>query len=367
MSAETSPFESLPNELIDQILSNLATDPPSWSRFDQPPCVRIAKSATRDLKNLSRTSSRFLEVTRPRLFAYVCFDISEGESFLQFVQKWNLCRSVTSILARGNIGSDPQDDPSWWRRILHHLDPLRITLMAPPSFIAATLGTRIMDGHNWAFQISLQELQLERTERQVAPPPVSRVETCSGLLAAREWSSLQFNESSSLKAYNHYEYFLFQVPSVFSEWGSLSRSHPERVSLSLSLNKLTAFHYAAVFPFYNHVKLVLDSVKLMTSLRSLSVRLAPCLNDKATELEQRGSMDPSDPWMELATGYTLVAHAVRDLGTKSLVHFGACDYESDALRPELSTILADVLGDSEWAHDGHGNWVRGAKCDRVSL
>ncbi|GFF83189.1 hypothetical protein IFM61606_03431 [Aspergillus udagawae] len=367
MSADTSPFESLPNELIDQILSNLATDPPSLSRFDQPPCVRIVKSATRDLKNLSRTSSRFLEVTRPRLFAHASFDISEGERFLQFIQKWDLCRNVKSILARGDTGSDPHDDPSWWRRILHHLDPLRITLLAPPPFIGATLGTKIMDGHNWAFQISLQELQLERTERQVAPPPVSHVETCSGLLAAREWSSLQFNESSSLKAYNHYEYFLFQVPSVFNKWGSLSQSHAESVSLSLSFNKLTAFHYAAVFPFYNHVKLVLDSVKLMTSLRSLSVRLAPCLNDKATELEQRGSMDPSDPWMELATGYTLVAHAVRDLGNRRLVHFCACDYESDALRPELSTILADVLGDSEWAHDGHGNWVRGAKCDRVSL
>ncbi|KAH2486076.1 hypothetical protein KXV28_000607 [Aspergillus fumigatus] len=361
MSAATSPFESLPNELIDQILSNLATDPPSWSRFDQAPCVRIVKSATRDLKNLSRTSSRLREVTRPRLFAHVCFDISEGESFLQFIQKWNLCRNVTSILARGNTGSDPQDDPSWWRRILHYLDPLRITLLAPPSFIGATLGTQIMDGHNWAFQISLQELQLERTQRQAAPPPVSHVEDCSGLLAAREWSSLQFNESSSLKAYNHYEYFLFQVPSVFNRWGSLSRTHPESVSLSLSLNRLTAFHYTAVFPFYNHVKLVLDSAKLMTSLRSLSVRLAPCLNDKATELEQRGSMDPSDPWMELATSYTLVAHAVRDLGNKSLVHFCACDYESDALRPELSAILTDVLGDSEWAHDGHGNWVKGAK------
>lgn len=366
MSTQTSPFESLPNELIDQILCNLATDPPSFSRFDQPPCVRIGKSATRDLKNVSRTSSRLLEVTRPRLFAHVCFDISEGESFLQFIQKWDLRRNVRSILARANTGTDPQDDPLWWRRVLHHLDPLRITLLAPPSFIGATLGTSIMDGHNWAFQISLQKLQLERTERQVAPPPVSHIEACSGLLAAREWSSLQFNEASSLKAYNHYEYFLFQVPSVFNRWGSLSPSHPERASLSLALNKLTAFHYTAVFPFYNHVKLVLDTARLMTGLRSLSVRLAPCLNDKATELEQRGSMDPSDPWMELATGYTLVAHAVRDLGNSArLVHFCACDYESDALRPELSSILADVLGGSEWAHDGHGNWVRGAKCPSV--
>jgi hypothetical protein len=31
---------------------------------------------------------------------------------------------------------------------------------------------------------------------------------------------MAFNESSSLKAYNHYEYFLSCVPSVLADWGT---------------------------------------------------------------------------------------------------------------------------------------------------
>ncbi|EAW09776.1 F-box domain protein [Aspergillus clavatus NRRL 1] len=369
MSSQASLFELLPNELIDQIVRNLSSDPPSPIRFDHPPNSCIVRSARRDLKNLSRTSSRFLDVIRPRLFAHSCFDLNDAEGFLKFIKDWDLGRCVTSIVVRGHVSPDSEDDPFWWRRVLHELNPRRITLLAPPSFIGATLGTSIMDGHNWAFQIPLQALQLEQEEPQETPSS-SQVEACSSLLSARTWSSLLFNEASSLKAYNHYEYFLFQVPSVFNRWGSLApvRNHPEGVPLSLSLNKLTSFRYTAVFPFYNHVKLVLDAVTLMTNLRSLSVQLAPCSDDKVIELEQRGSMDPSDPWMELATGYTLIAHAVRDMGSRAkLLCFCASDYTCDALRPELSTILGDVLDHSEWVHDGYGTWTKGTKGTKLKL
>jgi hypothetical protein len=361
MSPQGSLFESLPIELLDEIISYLSTSPPSLSKLHKPPCGNIAKSGTRDLKSLSRTSSRLLEVTRPRLFSHVCFDLRDIDEFLTFISALDLARYVNSAVVKGRQFPDDREDPFWWRRVLSCLDPQRITVIAAPSFIGKMMSTQIFEGHSWAFEITLQVLQLEQYTRDFDPPSVSHLEQCSSLLEARTWSSLLFNESSSLRAYNHYEYFLFQVPSLFSKWGSLAcvKPRPQKLALSNALNRLASFRYTAVFPFYNHVKLVLNAVEMMENLRSLSVQLAPCEGDKATEIEQRGSMDPSDPWMEIATGYSLIGHAVSDLGHRdSFVKFCACDYSFEPLRPEISATLCDILDGSEWVHDGQGTWTK---------
>ncbi|KAF9893015.1 hypothetical protein FE257_012426 [Aspergillus nanangensis] len=361
MSVTWSALESLPNELLDGIIASLSAPPPSLYKLHQPPCARISKCETHDLKNLSRASSRLREVLLPRLFSHACFDLQDTDAFLLFVCTLDLGRYVTSIVVKGRHSPGSREDPFWWRQVLSRLDPLRVTVIAPPSFLGAMMGTQIMDGHSWAFQVSLQILQLERDNRGCDATSSLDYETCSSLMEAGPWSTLLFNESSSLKAYNHYEYFLFQVPSLFSKWGSAacSKSRQEQKILCHSLNTLTSFRYTAVFPFYNHVKLVLNVVELMENLQALSVQLAPGENDKATELEQRGSMDPSDPWMEIATGYSLIAHSVKEMGFRGgLVEFHVGDYSFDALRPELSIILEDVLGNTDWIHDGRGTWTR---------
>lgn len=355
-----SPLDSLPNELLDHVISCLATPPPSSVKLHEPPTHRITKAASRDLKNLSLVSSGLLALVRPRLFAHACFALRDEAQFLAFIARWNLGRHVTSIVVKGDDSPENRGDAYWWRQVLRELDPLRIMVIAPPSFIGATIGTPIMEDHSWAFEISLQILHLERSSRQGHRACPSRLKEHSNLLSIREWESLWFNESSSLKAYSHYEYFLLRVPSLFTQWGSLaSPPRPAELPESLSLNGLTTFCYTAVFPFYNHVKLVLDAVCLMTSLESLTTQLAPCQNDRVIELEQRASIDPSDPWMELATAYSLIGHAVRDLGAQGcLRYFKACDYQFDALRPELSSILDDILHGTQWTHDGQGVWIR---------
>ncbi|GAT23524.1 F-box domain protein [Aspergillus luchuensis] len=361
MSLPHSPLESLPNELLDQIISEVSASPPSQSRVHKPPCMRITTSRTRDLKNLARTSSRLLELVRPHLFAHACFDIKDVADFVSFITRLDLGRYVISIVAKGMDSPDHREDPYWWRPVLDSLDPLRIIVIAPPPFLAAMLDTRIMDGHSWAFEVPFQVLQLEQNSRVCRPPLLSETKHPARLLETRVWSSFAFNESSSLRAYNHYEYFMFQVPSLFNKWGTVASTQlfSERLDLSRSLKSFTSFNYTAVFPFYNHVKLVLDAIELMTNLRSLSIQLAPSPDDKITEMEQRGSMDPSDPWMEIATGYSLIAHTVRKMGAlDSLVEFRTPDYEFDALRSELSTILGDVLDSSGWVHDGRGTWTK---------
>ncbi|GKZ18836.1 hypothetical protein AbraIFM66951_009540 [Aspergillus brasiliensis] len=361
MSLPQSALESLPNELLDQIISELSASPPSLARVHKPPCMRITTSRTRDLKNFARTSSRLLELVRPHLFAHACFEIKDVADFVSFITSLDLGRYVISIVAKGMDSPDCREDPHWWHPVLDKLDPLRIIVIAPPPFLAAMLDTRIMDGHSWAFEVPFQVLQLEQKSRVCNPSLLPEPQHPASLLETRAWTSFAFNESSSLRAYNHYEYFMFQVPSLLNKWGTVASTQlfSERLNLSRSLKSFTSFRYTAVFPFYNHVKLVLDAVELMTNLRSLSIQLAPSPKDKITEMEQRGSMDPSDPWMEIATGYSLIAHTVRKMGAiAGLVKFHTPDYEFDALRSELSTILGDVLDSSEWIHDGSGTWTK---------
>jgi hypothetical protein len=352
-----SALERLPNELLDQIISNLATEPPSLARLHRPPARQFTRSRTKNLKHLAQSSSRFLNLVRPRLFTHACLELEDELDFLSFIIRSGLGRYVTSLVAiTVNASADPADQ-RWWRRVLRYLDPACVTVLAPPTFIGNMLDTTIMDGHSWAFDIKLQILQLERHNPvpHLSQPP--DLENCKSLLETHRWTSMSFNESSSLKAYNHYEYFLSRVPSVIGEWGvQLGPQESPSLKPPATLRGLTHFSYTAVFPFYNHVKLVLDALASMPELCVLSMQLAPDANNHITEAEQRGSMDPNDPWMELATSYSLIGFEVN--AKPSLVEFRSRDFHLEALRSELSQILEDSLGESGWTHDGPSVWRR---------
>ncbi|KAL4916324.1 hypothetical protein BDW62DRAFT_212051 [Aspergillus aurantiobrunneus] len=359
MAPAASLIESLPNELLDEIIHHLSSPPPSSNRLHHPPSAHLTKYPNRDLKNLSLTCSRLLDLVRPRLFSHGCLEPKDANEYLSFVSKSELGRYVTSVVVNGNNAFDGCGGFGlpWWRRFLCSLTPQRLTVIAPPSVIGELFGMKVPQEHSWAFEIPNQIVQLECDWRNCKPILAS--DECCSLLDCLPWSSMLFNESSSLKAYNHYEYFLYQVPSLFHRWSAWAstQSPTERPRLAFSLGNLTTFTYVAVFPFYNHVQLVLDAVEFMTNLRSLKIQLGPSQNNRVTELEQRCSMDPSDPWMELATGYSLIAHAVRNLGRKSrLSSFTACDYEMESVRAEIDVILGDILCDGLWVHDGHGTW-----------
>ncbi|KAL3435826.1 hypothetical protein BDV09DRAFT_166814 [Aspergillus tetrazonus] len=355
-------MESLPNELLDEIIYFLSAPPPSLKRLHQPPSARITKLSNRVLKNLSLTCSRLCTLVRPRLFSHGCFKLKDLEEYLSFVSESDLSRYITSVV----VEIDGPDDPGnckWWQRLLSSLRPRCLTVVAPPSVIGEMFGMEIPQEHSWAFEIRHQIVQLECGSQSY--DAISQADEHGNILDYPPWTSMAFNESSSLKAYNHYEYFLYQVPSIFHRWSIwASNNFPSEQAPSYPhppspLRNLTAFTYIAVFPFYNHVQLVLDVVENMPNLHTLKIQLGPSQNDRITELEQRGSMDPSDPWMELATGYSLIAHVVRNLGRRGcLTSFTACDYEMDPVRAEIDVILGDILSDGLWTHDGHGTWTK---------
>ncbi|KAJ5953176.1 hypothetical protein N7454_000072 [Penicillium verhagenii] len=351
-------LELLPNELLDQIIFYLTTEPPSLGRLNQAPDRQVAHSQYKPLKHLAQCSYHLLDLVRPRLFAHACLDLKDEPAFQAFITTSDLARYVTSLVAITENASLDSNDQHWWRRVLHYLDPSRVTVIAPPTFIGNMLNTRIMDGHSWAFDISLQILQLEHDGPSLPTlPPLPELDDCESLLLARPWTSMSFNESSSLKAYNHYEYFLSRVPSILGEWGSqLKPQESPPAQLSAMLGRLTSFSYTAIFPFYNHVKLVLDSLSLMPNLQRLSVQLAPEEQNHVLEMEQRGSLDPNDPWTELSTSYSLIGFEIRH--NQSLVEFTSRDFAFEAIRDELASELDADLGHTDWAPQGNGIWRR---------
>lgn len=351
-------LESLPNELLDQIIFYLATEPPSTARIHQVPDLQLARSQRHDLKNVSVVSTTLRELVRPRLFVHACLELNDEAAFKSFIVASNLARHVTSLVVTiHNVASEPEDQ-GWWRHILTYVNPARFTVVAPPTSMGHILNTRIMDGHSWAFDIPLQILQLERDTSPNDDDYVSLV-NCDSLLLARPWTSMAFNESSSLKAYHHYEYFLSRIPSVLGEWGSqLDPREPPPSRLVDMVHGLRSFSYTAVFPFYNHVKLVLDVLALMPNVEEFGVKLIPDEDNRVLEQEQRGSLDPNDPWTELLTSYNLVAAAVGKID--SLQEVRCRDLLNSYRRVDLGMdILEELQRPNEFGYAGVDRLVRG--------
>lgn len=362
------PLLRLPNELLHHIFTILATEPPSRAQLYLPPNLHLVRSGPQDknLKHLALTSSQLLDLVRPILFSHACLELKDEPEFRTFLVRSNLNQYVTSLVAISPPTAAYADDPSWWRRVLRYLDPDRITLLAPPVFIGETLSAPVQGGFNWAFEIDFQILQLERDPR---PPrdlsSLQNLEYCTNLLTARPWTSMAFNESSSLKAYHHYEYFLGRVPSFVGEWGfhlqpqahspDVEANPPVLPELTTILENFVSFSYIAVFPFFNHMELILNTISKMANLHQLTIQLAPDVNNHATELEQRGSLDPNDPWMELESAYSIIGWHIDQ--HPSIVEFCSRDLHVEAVREDLIRVLQDNMG-TNWTHDESGIWRR---------
>ncbi|KAL4810332.1 hypothetical protein BDV18DRAFT_56145 [Aspergillus unguis] len=337
-------FQLLPTELLDEIINYLSVPAPSTGRLHLRPSTQIPRDP-RDLKNLSRTCSRLSKLVRPSLFTHGQVDSQDVDEYLDFLTKSGLCPRVKSLVLRVQ---DSCDSARIWRLLSANPRLSRLTLIAPPATIAKILALEIEEEHVWAFEIRFQTVHLECDRSSMQP--VNK--DCSSLLDALPWSSFLFNESSSLKAYKHYEYFLYKVPSIFGPTCTRTREHS-------ALKKLTSFTYVALFPFYNHLQGMLEAVDRMSNLRFWTVQLAPSKNDTEADLSVPAPMDPNDMWMELATGYAVIAHAVRLRGSEGcLEKFTACDYYTPAIREEVNRACYDVLDNGLWTHDGCGTWTK---------
>ncbi|PGH18393.1 hypothetical protein AJ79_00460 [Helicocarpus griseus UAMH5409] len=356
---ELTSIETLPNELLDHVFSYISPGPPpSAQKLRQTPSYLITSSSTVDLKNVSRTCQRFRGISRPRLFAHTCHELPDQERFLGFLHQYGLARHVKSAVVYARSTYPSTEKPLWWTRLLEEIDPLDVVVIAPPHMFAHMALKSLNKIHAWAFQLQLQTMQFRQSAQRPSNFQKSRVDNT--FFSARPWTEILFNEGSSLKAYNNYEYYLLRIPSIMDKWGSfdplLSKELPYPAE---AISRFTSFHYTAVFPFYNHTNSVLKVIRNMSSLRQLSMQLAPGPDSTIFEEEQQmGTLDPNDPWMELDTSYSLIAHAVRYLGVHAkLVEFRSWDFELEPLRDSLVATMDKTLK-GNWIHDNCGLWMK---------
>lgn len=356
---------TLPNELLDHILSHLSTDPPPSSRnFRELPSHSLTASSDAPLKNISRVDKRCRALSLPRVFAHSRYELRYQTQFLDFLRQNDLGRHVKTVVVSVRTVYRGTETPRWWKELLHELDPLSVTVIAPPYIFADMADTTLYQKDGWAFNLPLQMMQFRQPAWDKPHPRVLEPNEHDTFLNARPWTALSFNEGSSLSAYSTYEYFLLRVPSLMDTWGQSLSSPPatpqSAITPFIALARLTSFHYTAIFPFYNHTNLVLKLLRTMTSLRSFALQLSPGPGSTILDEESARSsaLDANDPWMELETSYALVAHTVKYLGVQGpLQEFQTLDYAAHILREIIDRKLGRVLSE-KWAHDGEGFWKK---------
>ena len=352
-----STIQSLPNELLAHILGYL--DAPSYFeprlRDDPdklvPEAGKLPEEAPgKDLKNASLVCRLWRRSVLPLLFRYVAWSFSslakpaaaDPEAaaaseieieFLAFLHSEGLARTVESLTiiinhARTNVDSPDVlrwgvvggsldlyhtwDNNWFWHALFQHLDPLRITLIAHPSVLAALLSRTIDLTSAWLFKSELHILSLSRPSGSSQPADASTIPIPSGLpsqsphhsalfpyshpcdlFSIRKWTSILINEGSSISAYATYEYFHHVTPSTCHFL--FNQSDP---SFSPFLEgTLTSLSYIAIFPLSDHVISSLLTV-LPPSVHYLYVQILPRNQDVLGDGGMPASADASDPWLE---------------------------------------------------------------------
>lgn len=355
-------IHSLPNELIDHILSFLLVDPPSSNNLRQIPNHTISSSSSADLKNVSRTSRLFRELSRVYLFSHCRYELRDQDRYLAFIEQHDLESHVESVVISVRSIFPGSEKRMWWKDLFEHLDPEVVTVVAPPYMFSDMAHCALENTHSWAFDIPLQTMQFHQQHRskRALVSKLDKPEGDDSFFSFRPWTEILFNEGSSLKAYSNYEYYLLRVPSLMNHWGSVDPLQTTILPYPVTaISRLTSFHYTAVFPFYNHTNLVLKVIRNMSNLRRLTFQLAPLPDSDIFEKElQTGTLDANDPWMELDTSYSLISHSVRYLGVQGkLVEFQTFDYKLAAHGHRLFHTLFQVLR-SKWNHEGNGLWAK---------
>jgi hypothetical protein len=350
--SSASTLANLPNELFDHVLDFLDRQSPSELNWHQRPDLAITKSTEVDLKNLSVTSKSIRRLVLKRLFVHVCLDPNESPAFLEFVDQYALAPHIRSILARMTEPCRLILHPLWWARLLNEIPALTFTIICPPYVFAEFVSTTIVDMDTWAFNMPFQVIRFRQ-------PKLAAIQHTSfnddhDLFSARPWSEFSINEGSCLKVYSQYEYFFRRTPSLMST--ALLSPSP---GINIMFAKLEKFSYTAIFPFYNHVDVILKNIRKMSSLKHLNFRLCPDPGSSVIDDEladSNGHIDLSDAWMEFNTAYSLVAHTARFIVAEyTLQEFQVEDVSMDGIRDGLIDSLDGILA-GRMSHQGGGLW-----------
>ncbi|KAI1211479.1 uncharacterized protein F4807DRAFT_417776 [Annulohypoxylon truncatum] len=352
-------MDRIPPELLLHIFEFLDGPAPSQVRLRQQPSddmLHAKSQLSQSLKNVSLVCRTWRILVLPSLFRHILWrpKISSLRAFtmnpiplLQFLENNKLDRGVTTFTLIVDFVDKEADarhmtpeirtvDLEWlWDQLFSVIDPLRFTIIAPPTTLAAFMSRMLFLDDAWSFSIPYHILSLARTTRgpsrdrsieahlsdlQLSPPPehdarrAARPASASPptgiryrkppacpLFTLRPWTSILLNEGSSTRVYRTYEFFLRRPPSML---GALlgCEEHPNDSPLIPST--VVDFNYIAIFPLSSHFEVL---VQHLPKIERLFVQLTPGPESQLMlDNSEMHHVDSADLWMERNTAYSSV-------------------------------------------------------------
>ncbi|KAI9711640.1 MAG: hypothetical protein M1828_001900 [Chrysothrix sp. TS-e1954] len=331
----TDKLDNLPEELLQQIVDNLKSPPPSFCDVAEP-SARLFKNDYTPLKSLSSVSRDWRYRVFPILFTHLKVDAGS------LLERWlaanmdgigrttirDTSDSIKPYLGHGSLSirnagavvesmcvfvdaemPDLLNDlghtgnsvvaPAFWGAMLHYFDPKSIVIVAPPAECAFLISTTSDMSHLWSFDIPYQRVELRRDQSNDARTR-NAPRLLTSILEQFRCAYLEFDEGSFVDAYRHYHYFEKYPPSILR--------YDRFLASYGTLHSLTHICYRAVFPHDPHLMKLMQTFKWPT-IRHISLQLAPppsssVLND--LDKIGRGNVRLGDCWSEIKKCYELV-------------------------------------------------------------
>lgn len=259
---------------------------------------------------------------------------------------------------------------TFWQTIFSVIEPLQLTLLAPPSTLACLLNCNVRMQDAWAFpDMSLQLLSLRRPFIQHGPimhdmpynrdDPVQLRTDLNGsagpalasVIYIRPWTHLVVNEGSYIQAYSTYEYFHKEPPGILYP---IAQAFEQPISIQ-------SITYQAVFPFHDYLA---ASINLMSTgiVRHLDVKIAPGKEDNAlNDPQQVGKADVSDCWNEVEQAYSYYTTSTADSDDEHMhltAHSNLETFSSgDCGIQSIKELLQRSFQILEWEEIGTGKWA----------
>ncbi|KAI0537272.1 hypothetical protein GGR58DRAFT_354506 [Xylaria digitata] len=349
-------MEPMPTELLLQIFEYVDGPAPSDTRLHDQPTIDLLTSgpeySKRPLKAISRVSRLWRSLVLPSLFRHIVWmpEVYSLTAFtlnplplLRFLSDNNLAHRVATLAlviefydpAARDRQISPEicsDDLKWlWDLIFSIIDPVRFTILARPTTLAALTSSVVDLDDAWIFDTPYHILSFARTPHREGTesdgpsgsasadarpatqtvssesPPVafSSSRSRTPLFTIRPWTSILLNEGSSAKVYHVYEFYTHTPPSILSALlGTEDYAGPG----PLIPKTVVDFNYIAVFPLSSHFSNLLHR---LPRIDRLFVQLSPKPGNEILEDRQEmRHINPSDWWLERDESY---AHLMKQL------------------------------------------------------
>ncbi|KAJ2979869.1 hypothetical protein NUW58_g7092 [Xylaria curta] len=419
VAKEYCAMDLIPPEILLNILEYIDGPALSEMRLHDEPSLGLLVTkpncSTALLKAAALVSRSWRSLVLPYLFRHVLWKpkVYSLSAFtlnpiplLQFLAENQLAYRVATFTmiidfydpAVDNYQFAPQirtADLEWlWDQLFSVIDPLRFTIVARPTTLAALFSRMVYLDDAWSFDIPYHIVSLARNSRQLhtkvdsdntqcptgpearlsSTPaassrpsrsatfstPRSRTPNFCPLFTVRPWTSILLNEGSSTKVYRGYEWFLRRPPSILGALLGVEEYPNDPNAVPLIPHTVVDFNYIAIFPLSAHFETLIQH---LPRIDRLFVQLTPKPGNGILERsDEMKYIDPADLWMERNTSYNFLMReltfaASHQTNWRLLRVFESGD-AADKEAWEMAVRYLEDSGVQDWKAEREGVFVK---------